>query len=156
MPKLLPGDHAPDLTLPTADGSSVTLSEQWVRGWTILTFYRGDSCPVCNRYLHSLQESFDRFQEVGAQIVAISADRPDRERATVERNHLAFPVLADPERRAIDAYDVIYNETAGHAEPAVFLISPIGTIAYESIISGPLGRPSPDDLLKIVQMASRH
>jgi len=155
MPKLLPGDRAPDLTLPAADGSSVPLSDLWTRGWTLLTFYRGDSCPVCNRYLHGLQEVLGQFQEAGARIVAISADRPDLERETVERQKLAFPVLSDPEHRAIDAYDVIYNETAGHAEPAVFLISPTGTIAYESIVSGPLGRPAPDDLLKIVHMASR-
>lgn len=155
MPKLQPGDEAPDLTLPTMDGSQFTLSDHWNRGATVLAFYRGDFCPVCNMYLHSLQERVSQFHQVGAQIVAISVDQPDLAQHTVERHQLAFPVLSDPERRAVHAYDVVYNEREGHAEPAIFVINSDGTIFYESIVSGPLGRPAPDDLLRIVHMANR-
>lgn len=155
MPKLKPGDKAPDFTLPSTDGSKFALSQAWNGGLTILTFYRGDSCPVCNMYLHTLNEHVGRFNDVGAQIVAISSDKPELERQTVEKHGLAFPVLSDPERQAVDAYDVVFNEKEGHAEPAVFLISSEGSIIYESIASGPLGRPTVDDLLSIVQMVNR-
>ena len=96
-----------------------------------------------------------QFQEEGGQNVTISSDNPDLERQTVERHQLAFPVLSDPERQAIDKYDVVYAEREGHAQPAAFVISPEGTIIYESIVSGPLGRPTPDDLLMIVRMVSQ-
>ncbi len=143
MPKLKPGDQAPDFTLPATDGSHLTLSRTWSNGPVVLTFYRGDFCPVCNRYLHTLQESASQFREAGAQIVAISADAPDLESRTVERHHLSFPVLSDPQCKAVSACDVVYNERQGHAEPATF------------IISGPLGRPTPEDLMKIVRMVAR-
>lgn len=151
MPKLKPGDQAPDLSLTSADGSETRLSDLWKQGVTALTFYRGDFCPACNRYLQSIEERADAFREAGVRIVAVSTDRPDLERETVQRHGLSFPVLSDPERRATDAYDIVYNEMEGHAEPAVFLISPEGVVLYEAITSGPLGRPSVDDLLMIGQ-----
>ncbi|MBI4213778.1 MAG: peroxiredoxin family protein [Chloroflexi bacterium] len=151
MPKLKPGDLAPDVTLLSSEGSETSLGDLWGRGITAVLFYRGDFCPACNRYLHSVQEREDDLRETGLQIVAVSADRPEAERQTVERHALWFPVLSDPTREAINAYDVVYNEHEGHAEPAVFLVSPDGVIRYEAITSGPLGRPSVDDLLRIAQ-----
>lgn len=67
------------------------------------------------------------------------------------REGLVEPALSDPEHQAIDAYDVVYNEQEGHAQPAVFIISPQGTLLYEAITSGPIGRPTPDDLLLIAR-----
>jgi peroxiredoxin len=150
MPKLRPGDKAPDFTLPAIDGSAFTLSNYLGIGPIALIFYRGDFCPFCNRYVHALEESSEKFRALGARIVAVSSDRPEVEQQTVERHQLTFPVVSDPDRQVIDAYDVIYNETEGHAEPAAFVIGPQGTIVYESLSSGPLGRPTPDDLLTIV------
>lgn len=155
MPKLKPGDQAPDLSLASQEGGEVRLSTLWGKGLTALTFYRGDFCPACNLYLHSLQERTDEFREAGLQIVAVSADRPDLERQTVERHGLSFPVLSDLDRRAIHAYDVVYNEEDGHAQPAVFVISPKGVLQYQAITSGPLGRPTPEDLLQIARGINR-
>src|SRR5579872_6227991 len=132
MPKLRPGDKAPDLTLLESDGSTFRLSDHLGTGPIALVFYRGDFCPFCNRYLHALHESSDQFRKLGAQIVAVSSNRPEVEQQTVERHQLSFPVVSDPDREAINAYDVIYNEAEGHAEPAAFVIGPQGTIVYES------------------------
>lgn len=151
MPKLKPGSQAPDLSLTSIEGNQVKLSDLWKQGVTALVFYRGDFCPACNRYLHSLQERIGEFGEAALQLVGVSADRPDLERQTVDRHSLSFPVLSDPEHQAIDAYDVVYNDQKGHAEPAVFIISPQGVLLYEAITSGPIGRPTPDDLLLIAR-----
>jgi peroxiredoxin len=155
MPKLKPGSPAPDLSLTSVDGSEIRLSEVWRRGLTALTFYRGDFCPSCNRHLHEIEERAAAFREAGLQVLAISADRVETGRSTVGRHGLSFPVVSDPERRAIDAYDVVYNEVEGHAEPAVFLVSPDGEILYLSIASGPIGRLGAADLLAIGQGIQR-
>lgn len=151
MPKLKPGDQAPDVSLQSFDGSRVWLSDLWKRGAIALTVYRGGFCPACNRYLHNIEDRVGEFLEAGLQIVAVSADLPEQEQETVQRHGLSFPVLSDPDRHAIDAYDVVFNEREGHAEPALFVISPEGVVLYEAITSGPLGRPSVDDLLMIGQ-----
>jgi len=149
MPKLKPGDQAPDVTLVSVDNEEVRLSQLWEQGLTALTFCRGDFCPSCNRYLHSLQERSDEFHSVGLQVVAVSADQPSVEQKTVQSHGLTFTVLSDPAHAAIDAYDVVYNEQGGHAQPAVFIIDTSGRVLYEAITSGPVGRPSVDDLLMI-------
>jgi len=153
MPLLNPGQPAPDLELTAIGGESVTLSTLWQDAPTVLAFYRGDACPACNRYLHGLQEKYDDFEAAGIRIAAISSDRPELGRETAARHDLSFDVLADPDRVAIDAFDVIYNEVEGHAEPAIFVVAPGGSLAYESIVSGPLGRPSVDDVLMIARRA---
>lgn len=155
MPKLKPGSMAPDVSLTSVDGSRIRLSDVWRRGPTALTFYRGDFCPTCNRHLHEIEERADAFREAGLQVVAISADRPETERKTVQRHGLSFTVLSDPDRHAINAYDVVYNETEGHAEPAVFVIAPEGTVLFLSITSGPVGRLTADELLMIGQGLQR-
>lgn len=149
MPKLLPGDPAPNVSLQSLDGTAVSLADAWSGGPAVVTFYRGDFCPMCNRYLHALSERHGGFAAAGVRIAAISSDRPELGRETARRHDLPFSVFADPERRAIDASGVIYNEAEGHAEPAAFVIDSDGTLAYEAIVSGPLGRPSVDDLLAI-------
>lgn len=58
--------------------------------------------------------------------------------------------MAGLSREAAETYGLFFNQEKGHAEPAVFIIRPDGTVAYASLQSGPLGRPSNDDLLRIV------
>lgn len=152
MPKSKPGSQAPDVILTSTDGSEVALSDLWTKGLTALTFYRGDFCPTCNHHLHSIEEQAAAFREIGLQVVAISADAPDLERKTVDRHGISFTVLSDPDHRAIDAYGVIYDEAQGHAQPAVFVISPEGQVLYLSITSSPIGRLGADDLLMLGQM----
>lgn len=151
MPKLKPGDQAPDVTLLSVDNEEVRLSDLWEQDLTALVFYRGDFCPACNRYLHSLQERSDEFRSAGLQVVAVSADQPSVEQKTVQAHGLNFAVLSDSTHAAIEAYDVVYNEQAGYAQPAVFIIDTSGRVLYEAITSGPIGRPSPDDLLMIAR-----
>ncbi len=154
MPRLLPGDLAPDVTLTSLDGVATHLSHAWAEGPAVLTFYRGDFCPMCNRYLHALEERYGEFEAAGVHVVAISADRPALGLETAARHDLSFDVLSDPERRAIDAFDVVYNEAEGHAEPAVFVVARGGALVYESIVSGALGRPSVDDVLALARRAA--
>ena len=116
----------------------------------MLLFYRGEWCPVCNLQLHSLQEKLADFQKENAQIVAVSTDTPENGLKLVGKHNLAFPVLAGLSREAVEAYALFFNEEKGYAEPAVFILRPDGAVVYASLQSGPLGRPSNDDLLRIL------
>lgn len=150
MPRLKPGDKAPDFTIKDLEGNQHRLYDYLNGQKTVLLFYRGEWCPVCNLQLHSLQEKLADFQKENAQIIAISTDTPGNSQKLIAKHNLAFPVLADLAREAVEAYDLFFNEEKGYAEPAVFILRPDGTIAYASLQSGPLGRPNNDDLLKIL------
>ncbi len=150
MPKLKKGDKAPDFTITDLEGKQHRLYDYLKGQKTVLLFFRGEWCPICNLQLHSLQDKLADFQKENTQIVAVSTDTPENSQNLVKNHNLCFPVLADLGREAAEAYDLYFNEEKGYAEPAVFILRPDGTVAYASLQSGPLGRPSTDDLLRIV------
>ena len=150
MPKLEPGDKAPDFTIKDLEGKLHQLYDYLNGQKTVLLFYRGEWCPICNLQLHSLQEKLAEFQEANAQILAISTDTPENTQKLVGKHNLGFPVLAGLGHEAAEAYDLFFSEEKSHAQPAVFILRPDGTVVYASLQSGPMGRPSNDDLLAIV------
>ena len=72
MPRLEPGDKAPDFIIKDLEGGLQRLYDYLNGQKTVLFFYRGEWCPVCNLHLHSLQDNLAEFQKENAQILAIS------------------------------------------------------------------------------------
>ncbi|MBI4286973.1 MAG: peroxiredoxin family protein [Chloroflexi bacterium] len=153
MPKLRPGDTPPDFSLPDLKGKHFRLHDHLDGRKTLLLFFRGEWCPICNIQLHALQEKAAEFEKENAQIVAVSTDTAENSLKLAGKHNLGFPLLVGLKRETADAYDLYYNEERRCAEPAVFVIRPSRSIAYASLQSGPLGRPSVDDLLNIVRRA---
>ena len=89
------GDHAPDFALPDATGRIHALREVLERGPVILTFYRGGWCPSCNLELRAYQRLLPEISGLGANLLAVSPQTPDRSLSTAQKNALAFPVLSD-------------------------------------------------------------
>ena len=62
MPKLIAGDDAPSVVLPSTDGTTFDLSA--LKGKRVLlTFFRFDSCPFCNLRIHRLVKRWNEFPE---------------------------------------------------------------------------------------------
>ena len=150
MPRLKPGDKAPDFTIKDLEDKPHRLYDYLNGQKAVLLFYRGEWCPVCNLQLHSLQEKLAEFQKINAQILAVSTDTPENSQKLIDKHDLGFSVLAGLSRETVEAYDLFFNEEKGYAEPAVFILRPDATVAYASLQSGPVGRPSNDNLLRIV------
>src|SRR4029453_10941216 len=92
------GDTAPDFTLPGTGERSYKLSEY--RGQpVVLVFYPGDNTPVCTRQLNSYTEDIGQFQEVGAQVLAISPQSVEsHETFSCRQGGFGFPLLADEDK----------------------------------------------------------
>ncbi len=89
------GDHLPAFELPNAMGRSVSSRSLLERGPLVVNFYRGAWCPYCNLELRAYQEALPEIERLGAQVVAISPNRPDHSLSTIEKQGLAFEVLSD-------------------------------------------------------------
>lgn len=99
------GTKAPDLELPDQDGKLRTLSE--FRGQkVILYFYPKDMTPGCTKQACSFGELYPQFQEKGAIVIGVSRDSVASHKKFEEKYGLPFILLSDPERKAIEAYDV--------------------------------------------------
>jgi thioredoxin-dependent peroxiredoxin len=135
------GDAAPDFTLSGTEGRDYTLSAY--RGQpVVLVFYPGDDTPVCTRQLNSYTTDFSQFEDVGAQVLALSPqDVASHERFSEGQGGFAFPLLADTHKKVGQAYGIL--GPLGFYRRSVFVVDPDGVICYaHRAVSGLTYRPT--------------
>lgn len=103
-------DPAPDFELTADDGSRVRLSE--LRGSKVIVyFYPRADTPGCTIEACEFRDLSPRIDERGAVVLGISPDPVEDVRKFREKFDLPFRLLADPDHRAADAYDVWKEKT---------------------------------------------
>jgi peroxiredoxin Q/BCP len=99
------GTKAPAFELPDQNGVMHSLEEY--RGKkVILYFYPKDNTSGCTKQACGFSERYPHFQEKGAVVLGISKDTVASHKKFEEKYGLAFTLLADPELKVIEAYDV--------------------------------------------------
>ena len=123
------GDQAPGFTLPTTDGE-IKLSELTARGKVLLAFYYEDATPLCSNEISMLKDDYEVVRELGAEVVAISADSIDSHRAFAERlGGVPFALTSDVKLDAAKAFDVV-DDSGKRSRRGVFVIEQGGRIAH--------------------------
>lgn len=152
---VLTGTTIPDVTVRTAEGDTVTLRERISRQPTVLIFYRGGWCPYCNRHLAELQRVETQLTEMGYQILAVSADRPEMLRELRLDSVPGYTLLSDASMEAARKFGLAFKVDAetvekyrengmdlemrsGHDHhllpvPAVFLVNTDGKITFQYV-----------------------
>ena len=126
------GTQAPEFTLPDKDGNEKSLSD--FRGKkVVLYFYSKDNTSGCTRQAQAFATLYDEFKEVGAEVIGISKDSAASHARFAEKNSLPFVLLADPERKAIEAYGVwqekkLYGKVSMGVVRTTFIIDENGVI----------------------------
>lgn len=121
------GQPAPDFALPGTNGDA-RLADLLAAGPVVLTFYVEDATPACAQQLTAFAGELATLAELGAQVLAVSADDLDAHRQFDARlGGLPFPLLADPNLRVARLYGVA-DEEYKRAQRAVFVIAPDGTV----------------------------
>ncbi|QJW93133.1 peroxiredoxin family protein [Frigoriglobus tundricola] len=104
---------APTFALTGADDKRVELEGLLARGPVVLVFYYGYSCDHCVAQLFGIDKDLRYFTELGATVVAVSPDAPERTRTRyAEYGKFDFPVLSDPDRAVAGKYGV-FRPAAG-------------------------------------------
>ncbi|MBO6587301.1 MAG: AhpC/TSA family protein [Gracilimonas sp.] len=106
---LLISSEIPDVTVKNIDGETVSLRDKVYEQPSILVFYRGGWCPYCSRHLADLKKIEDDLYEIGYQILAISPDRPEKLRATLNENELGYTLLSDSPMNATKAFGLAFK-----------------------------------------------
>src|SRR5664279_2532915 len=108
------GDEAPDFSLESDEGETVTLSA--LRGRPVVFyFYPKDDTPGCTTQACSLRDGYGAIQASGAALYGISPDDSASHRAFREKYGLPFPLLVDTEHRVAALYDAWTTRTDGRA-----------------------------------------
>lgn len=115
------GDQAPDFSLPTTEGD-VRLSDLSARAKVLLAFYYEDATPLCSNEVSMLKDDYDIVRELGAEVLAVSADSIDSHRDFAERlGGVPFPLASDERLEAAKAYGVV-DESGKRSQRALFVI----------------------------------
>ena len=160
MSHLMPRQPVPDLSVPTLDGQTWTLSEQTPENFSLIVFYRGLHCPICSGYIRDLDRKEAKFNEKGVQVLAVSND--SAERAGETKDSWDLPNLTIGHSLSIeDARDwglyistsrgvtsVGIEEPALFSEPGLFLVRPDRTLYASSVNTMPFARTNFGELLK--------
>ena len=100
------GAKAPAFEALDQHGTLVRLADFQGKSPVVLYFYPKDDTPGCTAEACSLRDGFAAIQATGAVILGVSADTVQSHRAFAEKLRLPFSLLADPDRRIIEAYGV--------------------------------------------------
>lgn len=131
MPDGVPGvgDPAPDFTMPTTEGP-LRLGDLLAGGKLLLAFYTEDNTPVCSSEVAMLRDDFEIIQELGARVLAVSADPLESHREFADRiGGVPFPLGSDTALEAARAYGVV-DDAGKRSRRAMFVIDTDGRVLH--------------------------
>lgn len=126
------GSPAPDFTLPTDGGGSLTLSSLKGRK-VILYFYPKDDTPGCTTEACSFQTNLFDFQGANAAVIGVSKDDPKSHDRFKAKHNLDFTLVSDVDGAVCEAYGVWvekknYGKTYMGIDRSTFLIDEDGMV----------------------------
>lgn len=99
---------APVFKSMSLDGKEVFLPAYLKKGPVVLFFYRGEWCPVCNKYLSGLQDSLPLILKKATAVLAISPETKENMQKTADQTHTGVTLVPDPNGMIMDAYGVSF------------------------------------------------
>lgn len=128
------GDIAPDFKAETSLGE-INFYEYLGDSWAVLFSHPADYTPVCTTELGRTAALKDEFAKRNVKILALSVDPVDKHHGWIndinetQNVEVDFPLIADPERKVAQLYDMIHpNASATATVRSLFIIAPDKTI----------------------------
>lgn len=101
--RLRSGDRAPDFTLVSGDGSTISLSD-FAGENVVVYFYPAAATPGCTTEACDFRDNLASLASAGYRVVGVSPDTEAKLRSFSEKEALTFPLLSDPDHAVADAY----------------------------------------------------
>jgi peroxiredoxin len=104
------GDVVEPFSVPAVDGSSVELDDLLASGPVVVIFFRFAGCPACNIALPYYQRRlYPALRELGATLLALSPQIPDRLLAIKEKHSLEFLIASDLHNELGRRFGILYT-----------------------------------------------
>ena len=168
------GVRAPAFSAMNAENETFVLADALLNAPVVVIFYRGFWCPVCNQHLASLQDSLLLIEEMGAQVIAISPEKPEYLIKMSEKSGAKYTLLYDEGYKIASAFDVNYKATSvqtltynlflgaklkkTHSDesqnlpiPATFIINQKGVIVWRQFDPDYKNRSSVKEIIEVLK-----
>lgn len=100
------GDKAPDFTLISQSGQTISLKDFHHKQSVVLYFYPKDNTPGCTSESCAFRDRYEVFQEVGAEVIGISGDSPESHQQFATKYQLPFTLVSDINNQVRQEYGV--------------------------------------------------
>ena len=128
------GTKAPAFTLPDKDGNMVSLTD-FIGKKVVLYFYPKDNTPGCTKQACAFAGAYEGFRSKDIAVIGISKDSTASHQRFAEKYDLPFILLSDPDRQAIEGFDVwkekkLYGKVSMGVVRTTYVIDEEGTILW--------------------------
>jgi alkyl hydroperoxide reductase subunit AhpC len=158
------GDVAPDFSATTTTGP--IKFHEWIgNSWCVLFSHPKDFTPVCTTELGETARLKPEFDKRNVKVIGLSVDPADSHNKWAEdiketQGHaLNFPVIADPDRKVSDLYDMVHpNANNTLTVRSVFIIDPNKKVRLMLTYPASTGRNF-DEILRVIdslQLTDKH
>jgi thioredoxin-dependent peroxiredoxin len=158
------GDDAPNFTADTTDGK-VTLYDYLGDSWGVLFSHPKDYTPVCTTELGRVASLKPEFDKRNVKVIGLSVDPLDSHKGwakdieETQGTALNFPLIADPDRKVAELYDMIHPAMAENVTVrSVFIIGPDKKVKLMITYPQSAGRNF-DEILRVIdslQLTSKY
>lgn len=130
--RLSPGDVAPDFTLSSDKGESVSLSQ--FRGRKVIVyFYPAAMTPGCTKQACDFTNSLSSLQDAGYEVLGISPDKPEKLAKFRERDALKIALLSDPDKSVMTSFGaygekLLYGKKVQGVIRSTFIVDETGKV----------------------------
>src|SRR5215211_4127556 len=105
-PRVTAGSVAPDFTLPSQSGETVSLGDFLGKRPVVLFFYPKDNTLGCTKEVCSFRDSYEELRNLDAGVIGISSDSVDSHKGFAEKHKLPFTLLSDEGGKVRSLYGV--------------------------------------------------
>ncbi len=152
------GDAAPDFTLKNHLLEDVKLSDFKGEKNVVLLFFPLVNTAVCEKELCSTRDGLSQYQDLDAQVLALSVDSPFAQKLWVDKHKFNFPLLSDFNKEVSQAYGAFYDvfvpgkfDYKGVAKRSAFVIDKDGKIKYAEVLESAGDEPNYDAIKAALQ-----
>ncbi len=149
------GDEAPDFTADTTKGQ-LSFHDWKGEDWAVLFSHPKDFTPVCTTELGRVAQLKGEFDRRDTKVIGLSVspledhEKWDQDIAETQGTALNFPVIADPDRKVADLYDMVHPAADDTATVrSVFVVAPDNKVKLTLTYPAATGRNF-DELLRVI------
>jgi peroxiredoxin Q/BCP len=131
MAKIEVGQKAPDFALYDTKGNEVRLTDYQGKKNVVLFFFPKAFTGTCERMVSEHHHRYDRFQELGAEVLAVSTDQSPSQAAFLAKCGAdSFPVLSDFRHQVVNLYGVAETTGPRANQRATFIVDKAGIVRH--------------------------
>jgi alkyl hydroperoxide reductase subunit AhpC len=149
------GDTVPDFTQDSSEGE-IKFHDWAGDSWVVLFSHPADFTPVCTTELGTVAKLKPEFDKRNVKVIALSVDDAESHKGWIgdinetQKTTVNYPILADPDRRVSDLYDMIHpNANNTLTVRSVFIIDPQKKLRLVLTYPASTGRNF-DEILRVI------